>query len=386
MDRNVYVCPDCIEHESLKAVIRENAVSEECDFCGASSSTPIACEVHDVIERIRFAIYQEYASPDDETMYDPEEGDYAGDILEHTDVFSDIGFELANEKLFNRIVSSFWDERFCRIGMWAGSPSERFTDAWDGFKTIVKHQRRYTFWSIPDEECVHGIYEHHPNKILLHIAKAISDFDLNFIVQAGFRFWRVRVHENTRPLKIPDDLAAPSPDQAKYSNRMSPAGVPMFYGAEDFDTARQETVDPDDVNGKMVTGAAFVSTKPLVLLDLCALPRSVCFFNEWDSSRRFGLRFLREFQADLSKPIKKDGRQHVEYVPTQVFTEYIRYEYKSPNGSAYSGIRYPSSKTGKPCVVLFLDQEECLPPRHEWSKDQVLQLDKTSLTVIEEIR
>jgi hypothetical protein len=339
----------------------------------------------DVVERIRFAIYQEYAPPEEETMYDPEEGDYAGNVLEHTDVFDKIGFELSNQELYDDIVSSFWDERFCSIGMWAGSPSERQKEAWDGFKSIVKHRRRYTFGNIPDEECDHGIVEHHPKEMLLHIADTISWFGLSVEVPIGFRFWRVRVHEKSKSLKIPDGLAAPSPDQAKYSNRMSPAGVPMFYGAEDFDTAWQETVDPDDTHGKKLTGGTFVSQKPLTLLDLCNLPRSVCFFNEWESSKRFGLYFLREFQVDLSKPIKKDGRQHIEYVPTQVFTEFIRFEYKSSTGSAYSGIRYPSSKTGRPCVVLFFDQEECLPLQNDWGKKQVLELDETSVIVTEEL-
>lgn len=385
MAGKLYVCPDCIEYESLQEVVAANAISEECDYCGKLSTTPVACELSDVVERIRYAIYQEYASPEEETMYDPEEGDYAGNVLEHTDLFDEIGFELSNEELYDDIVSSFWDERFCHIGMWAGSPTERQKDAWDGFKTIVKHRRRFTFGNIPDEECDHGIIEHHPKEMLLHIADTISWFGLSSVVPAGFLFWRVRVHEKTESLKIPDGLAAPSPDQAKYSNRMSPAGVPMFYGAEDFDTAFAETVDPDEDIGKKLTGGAFVSKKPLVLLDLCNLPKSVCFFNEWETSKRFGLYFLREFQADLSKPIKKDGRQDIEYVPTQVFTEFIRFEYQSPTGSAYSGIRYPSSKTGRPCVVLFLDQEECLPRQNDWSKDQVLELDEASVTVIEEL-
>ena len=40
------------------------------------------------------------------------------------------------------------------------------------------------------------------------------------------------------------DLSSPPLQRAKQPNRMSPAGVPMFYGAEDFDTAFQETFDP----------------------------------------------------------------------------------------------------------------------------------------------
>ncbi len=110
---------------------------------------PIACELDDITERIRFAIEQEYGSPDEETLYDPEEGDYAGNVMENFEVFEDIGFDVENDQLREDIVSCFSDERFCRKGMWAGSLSERQMEAWDGFKQIIKHHRRYTFWSIP---------------------------------------------------------------------------------------------------------------------------------------------------------------------------------------------------------------------------------------------
>ncbi len=159
----------------------------------------------------------------------------------------------------------------------------------------------------------------------------------------------------------------------------------MFYGAEDFETACEETIDPSDTKDKMLTGGMFRTTKPLLLVDLCNLPESVCFFNDWDTTKRFGLYFLKNFQKDLSRPIKKDGRQHIEYVPTQVFTEFIRFQFKISEGEDYMGIRYPSSKTGKPCVVLFADQEQCLPQRNQWAPDQLLELDRDTVNVIDDI-
>ncbi len=151
----------------------------------------------------------------------------------------------------------------------------------------------------------------------------------------------------------------------------------MFYGSDDMDTAIQETIDPTADSGKMFTGGSFVSTVPLIVLDLCSLPSMSSFFNDWDESQRNGLYFLQAFQKDLAKPIKKDGRQHIEYIPTQVFTEYVRFEVKSANGESYDGIRYPSSKTGKPCVALFLDQDDCLPDI--LNREQMLALEPASV-------
>ena len=85
---------------ALQAVVRTHAISEECDYCGKAAEVPIACELGDVIDRVRSAIYQEYAQPHEETMNDPEEGDYAGNVMEHTDVFDEIGFTLDNEELW----------------------------------------------------------------------------------------------------------------------------------------------------------------------------------------------------------------------------------------------------------------------------------------------
>ena len=34
-----YVCPDCVEDDFLKEIIRENACHRECDYCGRRTRT-----------------------------------------------------------------------------------------------------------------------------------------------------------------------------------------------------------------------------------------------------------------------------------------------------------------------------------------------------------
>jgi hypothetical protein len=64
---------------------------------------------------------------------------------------------------------------------------------------------------------------------------------------------------------------------------------------------------------------------------------------------------------DLSKPISKNGREHIEYVPTQVVTEYFRYTYEDLTGGSLDGIIYPSSKLSKKnACVLFYDHQQSL--------------------------
>ena len=58
--------------------------------------------------------------------------------------------------------------------------------------------------------------------------------------------------------------------------------------------------------------------------------------------------------------ISKDGFEHIEYVPPQVFTEYVRHLLKSPGGASIDGISYPSSRhAGGTSCVLFIKNEQC---------------------------
>ena len=374
----IYVCGNCVEDSELQDVVCANAISEGCDYCGRVDNSPIACELCDVVERINFAIYQEYGPPHEETVYDKEEGDYFGNVLEITDVFEDIGFHLANEQLQDDIVGSFWSERFCRKGMLSGSSSERQMDAWNGFKEIVKHRRRYTFWSMPEGDCDHGIIEHPPAEMMKNIALTMSEFDLAKEISVGKKFWRVRIHDKSKSLDLPTELSAPTSEQAKFANRMSPAGVSMFYGSDRKETAILETVDSNAGKDKCITGGAFKNLRSLIILDLHDLPELRSFFMNWRESVRDSLAFLKAFQADISGPIAKDGLHHIAYVPTQVFTEFIRYELKPSIGEAFDGIRFKSSKDGRGCYVLFFDQTDCLPDIEFRRRDQQLEFVEAS--------
>lgn len=66
--------------------------------------------------------------------------------------------------------------------------------------------------------------------------------------------------------------------------------------------------------------------------------------------------FFYKNSSDISKPVNPLDSS-IEYIPTQIVTEYIRF---NPNLKA-DGIIYPSSK-GKSMenIVLFKNQEECL--------------------------
>ncbi|MCE5292392.1 MAG: RES domain-containing protein [Nocardiaceae bacterium] len=52
---------------------------------------------------------------------------------------------------------------------------------------------------------------------------------------------------------------------------------------------------------------------------------------------------------ELTLPIVLDGREHIDYVPTQVFTEFLRYAFPEP----LDGMVFPSAQSDGRNVVLF---------------------------------
>lgn len=175
-------------------------------------------------------------------------------------------------------------------------------------------------------------------------------------------YWRVRLHKRTDDMEDVKEFTSVPIDKSFYSNRMSPAGVSMFYGTTSFETACLEVVgvETEGVRTKKVTGICFSNTVPLVILDLMALKHPRSSFEPWERWEWDNYRFVHQFLQDLSKTVVKTRGHHIDYIPTQVFTEFIRYEYKYCQKPIH-GIRYPSTHDGQPNTVIFADQSACLP-------------------------
>ncbi|WP_394803579.1 RES family NAD+ phosphorylase [Niabella hibiscisoli] len=86
------------------------------------------------------------------------------------------------------------------------------------------------------------------------------------------------------------------------------------------------------------------------------LPASPSVFNQSKRKKFADVIFLKNFIHDLSKPIDRDGKVHIDYVPTQIVTEFFRYMFNRK----VAGIIYPSSRnTGNNAMVLFYDHYDC---------------------------
>lgn len=155
---------------------------------------------------------------------------------------------------------------------------------------------------------------------------------------------------------------------------MSPAGIPMFYGAFDQATAVAETVELPRHAGQVASIGIFRPVRDLLVLDLADLPGVPSVFDVDRHALIHTLRFLHAFADDISGPIARDGREHIDYVPTQIVTEYFRRVFLTADGVALDGIVYRSSKNEQRAVVLFCENRGCIDAGAPVRADTMLQL------------
>jgi HEPN/RES N-terminal domain 1/RES domain len=382
--RDLYVCGACLRDDALAEFANLNATSTKCEFCGTDLDEPHAASLGDVIEHMEKCISKAYADPADELFYETREGGWQGRVLDAWELMGEVEFHVESEELFDTVVASFNDQDWCDRDYYRCTKAEKLRFGWDAFKMTVKHERRFTFSSIQKRETEFDEDDIPVGKMLAAVCDCIRDAELIKVVPKGKNIWRVRVHAAGLTLSEDHELGPPPLEKAQQANRMSPSGVVMFYGAEDFETACAETVDPDRASGKRVTGVQFHSVRELRLLDLVDLPEVPSLFHLGLFDHRNTLIFLRHFATDLAAPVGRDGREHIEYVPTQAFSEFVRYELRADDGSPIHGIRYRSAANERTCYVLFCTRDECVSRHSQPRKaERWLEFDRESIRTID---
>jgi hypothetical protein len=199
------------------------------------------------------------------------------------------------------------------------------------------------------------------SRMLEAIGGSADEVGLVKKMPARTRLFRARVGPSGKPYRTARKLGPP-PERKAIASRMSPAGIPMFYGAGDEYCAIAETVVGRLPKGKIINVGVFETIEDIQILDLTNVPAVPSLFSPTRHLRPI-LRFLRSFVKDLSKPIKKDDHVHTEYIPTQIVTEYFRHSFHLDSGPAIRGILYPSARAkGRTACVLFFTREGCGAP------------------------
>lgn len=348
-------CPACFEDEALQKRVRDLAKPAVCSYCGSEGKGAAAME--DIVSIITRSLQQEWARADEGLPFDKEKGDF---LLAPTylteEVLDAIGLELPNDgdgRLRRDLVRALPDQTWSVIDPLIAAPHEAITNSWRSFCHVIKHERRFYFRDymprdladdLEQQEAAYSIPE-----LLDEVAGYVARTGLYLTVPAGTRYIRAMERKDSAAAPFgPRRMGPPPVELAKQPNRMSPAGIPMFYGAEAASTAlRESTREP----GRFALGT-FELLKDRQLLDLRRTPQVPSLFDEAHAQDRAFARFMREFIGDFRRPI--DEAAEVEYVPTQVVTEYFRAVVHGDR--AIDGVLYASTRDAdRTAVVLFAD-------------------------------
>ena len=373
------VCVECFADESIKAFVREHALWNQCDFCRERSSAPIAAPIDAVTDFVREGLESCWKTDADKDDFDDE-----GHALLPT--YDTVGMlrldwmapwpeppirnEAVVEEICQRLGLQTWYTRPFTPEIRYG----RLRLDWGDFCERIKHKSRFFFSAPLAGDFDAGEPRYLPTVDLLDdLADLVRVENLATILRAGKKVLRARQHDPLRKndFETASALGPPTDDLARFANRMSPAGIVMFYGAYDAETARREVFDHGRWSeGKtMITVGTFVANTPLRVVDLrkAKMPPVPSIFDPQKRPSRSAIQFLRSFAKQMTEPIVKDGTEHVEYVPTQVVAEYFRRMFKDDKGNPVQGILYDSchfESGDHTCCVLFLDAEQCGGKRH----------------------
>lgn len=362
-----YISPDCFSDFNLVKALTKLGNPGKCSYSGNNG---VVVPMNDATDYVRRYILKYYDDPDQCDLYlansfldNDEENDKnsrftsfgpylvpkkcacfddTAELLEELDLYTE--YDELNADLIEALGDHWWIEKepfVIPLG-------DELNLKWKQFSDDVMHRQRFTFLS-KKEFC--GEPEHTDNglfDILTEIESIITRHSLCKVIDKHTHLYRVRpLTENVaHEFK---EITCP-PDSAAKQNRMSPAGISMFYAAFDERTPLLEGSYKGDGKGWFLTGD-FIPKKNLNVLDLTELPSPITFWLEGFEE----IAFLNAFHKEITRPIKRDNRIHSEYVPSQVFTESLRYMYK---GVQLDGMIYNSSLVGKKNIVLFCNQEE----------------------------
>jgi hypothetical protein len=366
-----FVCPNHIDDYAIKRHIVFNGRKGRCNYCKREKAKVVKFEF--LMICISSGVNYLYDDAGNSMFYASEEGGYHGaNTFDSQELIRDeVGLMVDNYELQKDIENAFDDSiTWCERDPYGDREHESLYYDWSKFKDLVKHRTRYYF-NNPGT-----VYE-----ILNDVGRKVDSLNLFKSVPVGSKLFRCRQHDTKEIIKSASQMASPPLKYAIYSNRMSPAGISMFYCAFNRETALKETIDVRDLSKSSITVAQFQNKEELFLLDLTKLPKTPSIFDEDKRKDYSSIIFLGSFISDLSKDIKRDGKEHIEYIPTQIVTEYFRYAYEEMTKIAIDGIIYPSSKNkGKSACVLFMDHNESVE-RLDFKSTSISTKDVSSIPV-----
>lgn len=367
------ICPACIGDDYLRDIVADVVVDDQaCSFCGADP----AAEFDAFMEAFMVGVNNIFEPVDDNFPWKhdawdlPDEfgwvftGDHADEVLR----------EVRDRLEDKSYASRLWIEVDAHTA---------FSTAWKDFREQILHRTRFVFWAKKgnDESEEFGSAGEVPvASVLEEIGRLLVKFELITTLPTGTSTYRARGHtrrQDSRNWRA-QDLGTNLPDRSWGSTRMSPAGIPLFYGADDIATALTEAGTAD--LREFFTVGQFVTTAPIKVVNLISIPPVPSIFDPELGAWQGQIRFLHDLVEDLRQPVD-EKRGNLDYVPTQVFCEYFLNVFDTDVGVRGLSWKSAVATGGGRCLALNIPQEDCVTASAAATDRASLQLVDGGITV-----
>lgn len=356
------VCVRHVADGALRERLSALADSRTCDYCGrrgGPEDSTFSVGMDALADAVWDALTWLYEEAGDPHWYD-EDGDpvYYESYYELNDVLYDVAEEALDpdhsETLVEDLKSAvIWPDRY-----WLSRGRARdVTLHWESYSKAVRYQSRFVYIAAsarPDHEV-------EPPAMIAKFLEALlgyAESELLIDLEPGSNLYRGRMTDDFATLlrevnEEPSSALGSAPAAVAKAGRLNPQGIGLFYAADNLATAVAEIAlhSPYD---KAVVGA-FVTQRTMKILDftrrMTVLP-SLYASDEGSRVKWVLARFVDRFVEHIAEPVLLDGRESVDYVPTQVVAEYLRWVPQT----RIDGIAWPShlAKGSGKNVVLFL--------------------------------
>lgn len=360
-DSDKLICSACVGDEYLRAMIEEHASSEHvCSFCGSSP----AAGFNLFMGAFMAGVDHNFEQADNAGV--PWEGGYVWPTVDHWDIPQHFDWVFSSEHgedVEDEVRECLEEKTYISRWFIALEPQDAYASAWNRFQNRIKHHTRFVFWANPAsakgllEEDEPELGEPAISTVLELIGQFLDDFRFIKTLPAGTRLIRLRGHEEGTDTTgwTAGDLGTNLPENAVNATRMSPAGIPLFYGSSDLPTALEEVGQTD--RRPLFTSATFELTEDVVVVDLTVAVPIPSIFDQRTGARRGELLFLQALIAQLRQPLRAESRSHLDYVPTQVFCEYFLRVFR---GGVVRGLVWRSAVADGTSVALDISNANCV--------------------------
>jgi RES domain-containing protein len=348
---NKLVCTRCVQDNFLQRLVRKHRGQLDCNYCNSLSTRVATASVNVLMSPIAARLRQCFS--EEVHAGCPNDSD-AADIIQNKptlDALQSFEFEISEnvlEDIADAFKNNFWVD--AADGEWMGSHEhEELTWSWEKFTHKVKHEQRFFFQHVDKREKHQGVFP--PSEMLREISNLVVKHKLLRKIESGVELFRVRARNGENWPLIEKELSAPPANNAR-AGRMNPAGISYMYAAFDAETAVAETIS---ARPTLYVMSRWKTLRKLVVLDLSRLPALPSQFDETKRRQREAILFLDNFVCDISKPVGSGYNDQIEYVPTQVVSEYFAHVFRlTGNSGRLDGLQYQSAKRPEGVnVVLF---------------------------------